>query len=428
MKKSKSSGKGVPKGEKPLQNSFRLSSTTYFLTYKGISDSGQKITKESLSNFLLNQNPHDVKMKPVKHLVCEQMYDDGTPHFHAILIYPKRKEIKTQDYYDYLGVHPNIQTMRNMKAALQYVYKQDPHPVTNMDVVSQKRAARAKDTSSLYQLLQQQMLKDPFRFRIQDYCAKHNLAKDIYKANYNKAIRLVKMMQPAYARKILRAKPGIEYITQTLIRQRLNNDEIEEYFSDPCYQKIIDHVNQIHTYPNVSPQTMAPSKTPHLLIVGDSSIGKSALVDHRADATYPYPGLMHYYPCYHLSIGERFFPEYQSFDYPLVRWNQFTIDSDLFPKKNYNRLLDYLEGAFSALPQKGKPPVNRQDNPKHILTSNRTLEQHICKTFNSQQARALARGNLGTRIDCVVVPKGKNIHFLRKLFVPLSGKNYWEIK
>ena len=180
---------------------------------------------------------------------------------------------------------------------------------------------------------------------------------------------------------------------------------------------IVDHINEIHKYPNRDLSTMAPSKTPHLLIVGDTSIGKSALVDHRSTPRYPHPGLMSYYATYHLSIGQKYFPPYKSFDYRLVRWNQFTIDSDMFPKKGYNRLLDYLEGAPSALPQKGKAPVQRQDNPKHILTSNRTLEQHICKTFSSKESRDMSRRNLGTRIDCVVVPKGKNIHFLRKLFV-----------
>ena len=418
MKKSNSIRKGVPKGERPLPTAFRLQSTTYFLTYKGISDSGQKITKESLANYLLERNPWDIKLKPIKHLVCEQMYDDGTPHFHAILIYSKRKQIKNQDHFDYLGIHPNIQPMRNMKAALQYVYKEDPCPYTNMDIVSQRRVARAKDTSSLYQLLEQQMKKDPFNFDIDSYCVTHGLFKQIYKANYPKAIALLKRAQPAYARRLLRMKPGIKLITPELISSTLDPAQIKQFYSHPCYQKIVDHINQIHKYPNYNVQTMAPSKTPHLLIVGDSSIGKSALVDHRPDSTYPYPGLMHYYPCYHLSIGQKFFPLYRSFDYRMVRWNQFTIDSDLFPKKGYNRLLDYLEGAPSALPQKGRPPVQRQDNPKHILTSNRTLQQHICKTFNSQQSRAMSRRNLGTRIDCVLVPRGKNIHFLRKLFVP----------
>lgn len=396
---------------------FRLQSTTYFLTYKGISENGEKLTKNDLACYLLDHNPFDRKIKPYKYLVCEQMYDSGQPHFHVILVYEKRRQVLKPQHYDFLGVHPNIQIMRNMKAALQYVYKEDPHPLTNMDILQQRRVARAKDTSSLYDLLQQQMLRDPFNFDVDTYCAEHNIFKEVYKANYNKALTLIKRAQPAFARKILRDKPGIKFITQELIRQKLDEAELQQFYSHPCYQKIIDHVNQIHTYPNYTYQTMAPSKTPHLLLVGDSSIGKSALVDHRSTAQYPYPGLMHYYSCYHLSIGQKYFPPYRSFDYRIVRWNEFTIDSDMFPKSAYNRLLDYLQGAPSALPQKGRPPVERQDNPKHILTSNRTLQQHICKTFLSQQSRALARRNLGTRVDCVVVPKGKSIHFLRKLFV-----------
>ena len=421
MKKSNSKRKGVPKGEKPFNTAFRLQAKCYFLTYKGISDSGEKIDKNSLANYLVKQNPNDLKLRPVKYLICQQMYDSGQPHFHVILTYSKMKQIANPHYYDYLGIHPNVQRMRNMKAALEYMYKQDPHPVTNMDIVSQRRVARASSTKSLYELLLEQMKEDPLRFDIDDYCVKHDLDKQIYKADYRKALTLLKRMQPAYARAHLRQKPGIEFITPELISSRLDERELAQFYSHPCYQKIVDHINLIHMYPNRDESTMAPSKTPHLLLVGDASIGKSALVDHRPTGQHPYPGLMHYYPCYHLSIGQKFFPPYRSFDYSLVRWNEFVIDSDMFPKKGYNRLLDYLEGAPSALPQKGRPPVQRQDNPRHILTSNRTLEEHICKTFNSEQSRAMSRRNLGTRIDCVVIPKGHSIHFLRKLFVPNGG-------
>jgi GTPase SAR1 family protein len=154
-----------------------------------------------------------------------------------------------------------------------------------------------------------------------------------------------------------------------------------------------------------------------LLLVGEPDSGKTSLVYHRANSTYPYNGLAHFYPTYYLAIGQKYFPPYKSYDYSLVNWQQFTIVSDMFPKSGYARLLNYLDGSVSALPQKGRPAVQRQDNPKHILTSNRTLVQHIQKTFNSPQALALSLNNLPARIECVVVPDGKNIHFLRKLFV-----------
>lgn len=420
-KNIKSKEKRGFKRENPPKIAFRLQSKTYFLTYKGISDFGLRITKQDLANFLLNQNPNDIKIKPEKYLICQQMYDSGLPHFHVILIYPKFKQIVTQKYYDYMGIHPNIQIMRNMKAALQYVYKQDPYPHTNMDVFKELRIAKAKHTSSLYELLETQMLRDPFRFDVDRYCHEHGLFKQIYKANYAKAINLLKRAQPAAAKALLRNKLGIVLITPALISEKLNAEEYKQYYSHSCYQKIIDHINQIHKYPNMDESSQAPLKTKHLLITGPADIGKTSLIFHKANSVDPYAGLATYYATYYLSVGEKYFPPYASYDYRLVNWQQFTIDSDIFPKKAYNRLLNYLDGSVSALPQKGRAAVQRLDNPKHILTSNRSLEQHIYKTFHSTQARVMCCNNLPARIDCVVIPQGKNIHFLRKLFVSPSS-------
>ena len=74
MKEAKPKGKGVLGGKPPSDATLRLSSKCYFLTYKGISDSGQKITKESLANFLLKQNPNDRKTRPEKYLICEHLF------------------------------------------------------------------------------------------------------------------------------------------------------------------------------------------------------------------------------------------------------------------------------------------------------------------------------------------------------------------
>ena len=417
-KSTKSLGKGVPGGKDLSSKGFLFKGRTFFLTYKGTSDSGEQLTKSSLAEYLSQGIPHDRTMRPEKYFVCQQTYESGQPHFHAILIYPKRKQIKKPDYYDYLGVHPNIQTMRNMRAALDYVQKEDEHPVTNMDVPRQKMVARAKDSKSLYQLLQQQMLKDPFLFDLDNYLAENQLFRQVYKANYAKAITLIKRAQPAAAKLLNQQLPGILPITQSLIREKLNAAQIQQYFSHPCYARIIKHINQIEEFPNKSRETRAPLKTRHLLLVGQADVGKTSLVFHRADKVCPYPGLAHYYPTYYLSVGEKYYPPYRSFEYSLVNWEQFTIASDLFPKSGYARLLNYLDGSVSALPQKGRPPIERQDNPKHILTSNRTLVDHIQRTFKSPQARAMSMNNLPARIDCVVVPSGKSIHFLRKLFVP----------
>lgn len=403
--------------KQPSINSFKLRATTFFLTYKGLDSSGTPLTKENLANFLLHQNPHDRTVKPDKYFVCQQTYESGQPHFHVILIYSKRKQIIRPDFYDYLGVHPNIQTMRNMKAALNYVCKQDTCPVTNMNLVQQSRIARAQHSSSLYQLLYEQMLKDPFHFNVYDYCKKHSLSKQIYKANFTKAISLLKPMQLATCRAILKDKPGLQLITPSLISQNLNDLELTQYYSHPCYQKIVDHINQIITNPNLDSSSVLPIKTPHLLIVGDSDIGKSALLEHRPHGQFKLPGLSHYYPLHYITSAQRFHPPYQNYAFSIVAWNQFVLNSPIFPKSIFNYLLDYLAGNPASLIQKGLPPYYRQDNPKHILNSNRTLEEHITHTFRSEQSRASARMSLRARIDQVIVPQGKKLHFLRKLFV-----------
>ena len=418
---TKSSGEGVHTGEVLSPKSLRLQGRVFFITFRGISDSGEQLTKDLLAEHLKNGVPNDRTCRPKKYLVCRQTYESGEPHFHAILVYQRRKEITVPAHYDFMGVHPNIQTMRNMRAALDYVGKEDQSPLTNMDVTRERMVSRAGNTRSLYELLEEQMKKDPVRFRVYDYCAKHDLFKQIYKTNYAKAITLVNAARPAYARALLREKTGIKPITQSLIRQKLNAAQIQQYFSDQCYARVVKHINQIGEYPNKSVETQAPVKTKHLLISGEADIGKTSLVYHRANATDIYPGLAHYYPTYYLAVGEKYFPPYQSYDYSLVNWQQFTVVSDMFSKRDYPRLLNYLDGSVSSLPQKGRPPAERQDNPKHILTSNRTLAEHIRKTFTSPQAVAMSMNTLGARIDCVVVPGGKNIHFLRKLFVPLDS-------
>ena len=416
----KKKSKEVLKGKKANLQSFRLTGKVFFLTYKGIAKNGDKLCKNSLANFLLKQNKNELKIRSKKYMISEQTYADGQPHFHVILVYQKRKDITNPAHYDINGIHPNIQPMRNMKAALDYMYKEDPNPLTNMDIEQQKRVAKAKDSSSLYQLLQEEMKKDPFNFNVETYCVKYNLDKQIYKANFSKAIKLIKIMQPAYARAILQNKLGIKLITKELIENQLTSDQLKQYYSHSCYQAIVDHINQIYHYPNRGESTRAPLKTRHLLIVGDSDIGKSSLIYHYPNTKHPYPGLSHYYATYYLSIGQKYFPPYRSYDYRLVNWEQFTIISDMFPKSGYNRLLNYLDGSPSALPQKGRAPVERQDNPKHFLTSNRTLEEHICKTFKSEESRAMSRKNLGARIECIIIPKGKSLHFLRKLFVNVN--------
>ena len=405
-KKPNSSRKGVKKEDKASNLTFSLRSKCIFLTYKGITENQEKITKENLANFLLNQNPNQRTNKPEKYLVCQQTYEDGTPHFHVILNYSKRKDITSPDFYDYLGIHPNIQTMRNMKAALDYVHKEDSNPHTNMDIAQEKRVARAKDSSSLYSFLEEEMMKDPFDFDPIKYCLDHNLTKEIYKANFSKALTLLKKVQQAQCNRVLFQKPGFKPITRTLIQQKLSPEELKTYDSWSGYQTIADHLNQIPVY-----RFRRPAKTMNLLITGPKSTGKSALV-WQTYIQPPFNPLNSHISVYPMGMKD-WFPEYRSEIYDAIYWNQAKLTS-----YSYDTILQLLDGSPVMLPAKGGGH-KKVDNPLVVLTSNMTLDQMIKEKFRYNPSYiTMARDNLSVRITNVIIPKGYDLFLLQKLIVP----------
>ena len=404
-KRPNSSKKGVKKEDNSSKTEFRLLSKTFFLTYKGLTENGGKITKENLANYLLNQNLNERSNKPEKYLICEEMYDSGEPHFHVILVYPKRKDITSQDFYDYLGIHPNIQTMRNMKAALQYVHKEDSTPYTNMDITQEKRVARAKDSSSLYEFLREQMMKDPFNFDVFTYCVKHNLDKEVYKANYSKAIHLLKKVQQAQCNQLLSTKPGFKPITRTLIQQKLTLEELKTYDSWSGYQTIVDYLNQVPTH-----RFRRPAKTMNLLITGPKSTGKSALI-WQTYIQPPFNPLNAHISVYPMGMKD-WFPEYKSEVYDCIYWNQTKLTSYA-----YDTILQLLDGSPVMLPAKGGGH-KKIDNPIVLMTSNMTLQQMIKEKFKYNLSyQVMARDNLSVRIQNVIIPDGLNLFLLQKLLV-----------
>ena len=406
--KPKTPGKEGPKGEKPTQKEFSLRAATYFLTYKGVLASGQKIGKKQLANFLLNQNPNDVSRRPQKYMVSEQTYASGEPHLHVILGYENRKHITTPNFFDYLGVHPNVQTMRNMKAALQYMHKEDPEPYTNVDLVRQLALLRAKDTNSLYLLLKEQMQKDPFNFEPYRYIADNNLDAAVCKANYTKSIKLLRNVREALCNKLLYDKPGFKFIDRALIERQLSPSELAAYDSWSGYQVIVDHLNQIPRY-----RFRRPAKTKNLLITGPPSIGKSALVWQTYLEPHLNP-LNSHVSVYPMGMKD-WFPDYKSEIYDVIYWNESKLTS-----YSYDTILQLLDGSPVMLPSKGGGH-KKVDNPLVIMTSNMTLDQMIQQKFNySKDYQKTAKGNLSVRLTNVVVPPKHDLFLIQKLLVSAS--------
>lgn len=351
-------------------------------------------------------------------LATEVHPTSGVYHLDAFISYSQKVQ-RTPAYFDYLvNKHGDLTRYRTLNAGiLAYGLKDDKMPVSNFPADKDVILKRKQIQEEPYSFLRERMMKDPWNFNAVDYLKKNNLGEAFYKTTWSKALSLLRLVQQSECRDRLRSMPGIRYISRQLIIQRLTSDQLALYDSWSGYQTIVDKINLIVTYPNQSQASRLPDKTPHLFLVGPSNLGKSALVIHHPNTTHPDPGLFKYFSTYHLNLGERYFPPYTDYMVNLVYWDEFVLNSSIFPKSRYNQFLTYFAGAPTRLPIKGQTSYQRKDNPFHILSSNRTLREHVYATFRSDQSRAMALSNISTRFHEVIIPSDKPLHILRRLFV-----------
>lgn len=122
---------------------FRVQGKNFSLTYSNVQQQGwHEFTKEDLLNYL----------KTLEHssyaLVCEEKHENGETHFHALVQFSKKRDIRNQRYFDYGNCHPNIQVTRNVKEWMEYCkkdgdYIEDGSP-PYVSLVDQCKAARSK--------------------------------------------------------------------------------------------------------------------------------------------------------------------------------------------------------------------------------------------------------------------------------------------
>lgn len=91
---------------------FRLSAKKVFLTYPKC-----KLSKEEL----LEKLPGKESLQ--QYVISTELHEDGEPHLHAILVYNYKLNIKDQKHFDIEGYHPNIQPVKNLNNAINYVCK-----------------------------------------------------------------------------------------------------------------------------------------------------------------------------------------------------------------------------------------------------------------------------------------------------------------
>ena len=107
------------KAEEPAKKGkFRLQSRKIFLTYP-------QVEKEESKEELIEKIVKREKIKGLKHVVgAKEEHKEGVLHYHFVLSYEKKQDIRDPNYYDYVaGKHGEYKTVRDMTKAIKYVQK-----------------------------------------------------------------------------------------------------------------------------------------------------------------------------------------------------------------------------------------------------------------------------------------------------------------
>ena len=302
-------------------------------------------------------------------------------HLHLYVCYPKLQRVRL-DRFDYLGKHGKVEKVRDYRSVLKYMTK-EARPRANFDYIEE---ILRKDLTRGVEILLSQ------GFHIREIYK--NYSSIVASKNWSGYLRFLQYSKDSEKFLEELRRPGLRMITKELIKARLSDQQYREYYSKPIYSRIIDRINDIVRY-----GSHRPHKARALFLTGAPNTGKTtlglALAAKVGTFTFPDDG---------------WFQGYESDVFKLIIWNEFDLRRFQYPT-----LLKFLEGLRMDLPIKGSH-VTRSDNPLIYLTSNLTLEDLICKRFESEENRAHSRANLAVRIDEVDI--GTNpIFFLFKLLV-----------
>jgi len=387
-----------PKGTKRLLN---------------ISPKLDQLKSDVLQLLLFHQRPRDLRYYTI---AWQTHPGTGQPHLDILLVYDKNVKKSPSSYNYLLPLCPQRQSpttpgvfitgySKNKlnKAILEYGSKEDPIPLSTLPTDLSSYLNIKQLQKDPYAYLEDQMLKDPLHFNLEQYVRIHNLARHI--KGWSGLKTKLKDMQVAAANLQLKNKPGFKLITRNHIEEKLSAKELEQFDSWTGYQTIVNYLNQVPLLGN-----KRPMKTLNLLITGSASIGKTSLFHN------PHHGLDQvcvedFCSVYPMGMST-WFPKYQSNVYNLILWNEAKLTS-----YSYDTILKLLEGSYLDLPTKGGVAPKR-DNPLIVMTSNLTLEQMIVQKFGYNKSYCqMARKNLAVRVQNVIVPNGYNLFILQKLLI-----------
>lgn len=96
---------------------FRFNATKVLLTYPNCPD----VDHHALYDHLITLGKGPITYA----LVCRELHQDGTPHFHAFILWQKKQNVlDATHFFDFEQHHPNIvANVRSVEKCIEYVKK-----------------------------------------------------------------------------------------------------------------------------------------------------------------------------------------------------------------------------------------------------------------------------------------------------------------
>lgn len=139
-------------------SAFKFDSTTFFLTYP----QSENLEWTDIADHIKSlKDLHWIR-------ICKELHQDGTPHHHAVGKFTSRYQSRNARCFDVKGKHPNIQSIRSIRRAIEYVSKDGefhdvgPVPSGSTENIDWMELAGNSGEAEFYKMALQQRL--PFMY------------------------------------------------------------------------------------------------------------------------------------------------------------------------------------------------------------------------------------------------------------------------
>lgn len=285
--------------------------------------------------------------------MSQELHQDGNEHLHAYVLLKEKIRLNREQYsywfdlnYDDPCYHPNVQSARSAKNVIKYV------------------------------------IKGKFNGAMQDFVEYNMCAQDVLnKKNPKNGVIAKLLLEGKSVKDCFDAEPGyvgfnlqkVQYLHNWLKTQQVQ--EKDPWQEIDLNQFELNSPNyQIATWLNNNINKKRVPRTPHLMIVGGTLLGKSLLISK----------LRNFLNVYRVPAQGPYFPPWEDGKYGLIAMEELRAGWTV------SDLLLFLDGSPTVLKIHGSLN-HKNDNVPVIITSNQTFEQSYHRVDQASMRALLAR-------------------------------------